>query len=284
MKKLNIFRLALLFCAPLIISCEADDAQGPEDFYDQGNFTVVLDAQKSPGQGQYRQVLQSNETLEIEVHVESPESLQSLVITKTVNLEPDASFGNGGTLEVPASGTSFDYTFTYEPSVSDVDQLVGFSFQAVAQGGGTATSDLTATVTLSPIDNLSTKRWGWSSIKHVNSPNMPNEEVITECEADNSFLFNADGTMSQDFGAITAVGNCGLDGLILYDKWYITEDGENFVMEKYNVFTPDIKQIESYRIVELSVDKLQLELTVDLSVFGLGLEVFLYTFVPEPIN
>lgn len=284
MKNSIIFKVVLLLCIPLVMGCEADDAQGPEDFYDQGNFTVVLDANKAPGQGQYRKVLQSDETMTINVHVESPEPLQKIEITKTVNLEKDPSFGNGGVLEVSASGTSFDYAFVYEPSIADVDKLVGFTFRAITSSGKMSTSDLTATVTLSPLDNLVTKRWGFSSIKHVNSPNMPNEEVINDCEADNSFVFNADGSMSQDFGSITGVGNCGLDGLIIYDKWYITDDGEYFVMEKYNVFTPDIKEIESYRIVTLSVDRLQLELTVDLTVFGLGLEVFLYTFLPEPLT
>lgn len=284
MKKLNILTIGLLLCLPLVLSCESDEAQGPEDYFDQGNFTVVLDASKSPGRGQYSKALQSDEILEINVHVEAPQALESLEITKTVNLEVDPSFGNGGVLLVPASGTSFDYHFTYEPSISDVDQLVGFTFRAITGGGDVSTSDLTATVTLSPLDNLVTKRWRWSSIKHVNSENMPNEEVINDCETDNSFLFNADGSMSIDYGAITGVGNCGFDGLSPYDKWYITEDGENFVMEKYNVFAPDQREIESYRIVDLSVNRLQLELTVDLTVFGLGLEVFLYTFVPEPIN
>ena len=284
MKKFNIYKLGLLLILPFIISCEKDDAQRPDDFFDQGNFLVSLDAQKTPGKGQYRTSLESDQTLEIEVNVVSVQNLQSLQITKTVNLEVDTSFAQGGVMEIPASGTTFNHTFIYEPSVDDVDQLIGFTFEAITIGGEISTSDLTANITLSPLDNLVTKRWGLSSIKHVNSENMPNEEVINECEEDNSFVFNSDGTMSQDFGTITAVGNCALDGLTVYDQWYISEDGENFIMEKYNVFTPDIKEIESYRIVTLSVDQLQLELTVDLTVFGLGLEVFLYTYEPEPLN
>lgn len=284
MKNSNIFKLGMMLFLPFIMSCEKDDAQGPKDYFDQGNFLVILDAQKTPGNGQYRTSLESDQTLEVEVLVESVQELQSLQVTKTVNLEVDASFGEGGAIEIPLSGRSFGHTFIYEPSVEDVDQLVGFTFEAFTASGEVSTSDLTANITLSPMDNLVTKRWGLSSIKHVNSANMPNEEVINECEEDNSFVFNSDGSMSQSFGAITGVGNCGFDGLIIYDQWYISEDGENFIMEKYNVFTPDIKEIESYRIVTLSVDQLQLEMTVDLSVFGLGLEVFLYTFKPEPLN
>ena len=281
MKKFKIFKIGLILFLPLVLSCAADDSQGPEDFYDQGEFLVELDAQKSPGKGQYRTVLQSDETLTVDVHVESKESLEKLMIYKTINLATDETFGNGGILEVPATGNSFDYQFTYEPTIADVDELVGFTFTAVTISGGQKTSDLTAVVTLSPMDNLVTKKWVWSSIKHVNENNA---EVINDCEKDNSFLFNADGTMSIDYGAITATGNCGFDGLTPYAKWYITEDGEYFVMEKYNVFTPDIIQEERYRLVTLSVDQLQLALDVDLTVFGLGIETFLYTFKPEPRN
>ncbi len=279
MKKFKIFRIGLMLCLPLVLSCEADDAQGPEDYFDQGDFIIELDAQKSPGKGQYRTVLQSDETLTVSVHVKTDQDLESLKIKKTVNLEVDESFGNGGTLEVQASGTSFDYQFAYEPTVADVDELVGFTFTAVTDAGKIQTSDLTTVVTLSPLDNLVTKKWVWTSIKHVNEDN---EEVINDCEKDNAFLFNADGTMSIDYGAITGTGNCGFDGLTPYANWYITEDGEFFVMEKYNVFTPDIIQEERYEIVTLSVDQLQLSLEIDLTVLGLGIETFLYTFKPEP--
>jgi len=279
MKKFKIFRIGLMLCLPLVLSCEADDAQGPEDYFDQGDFIIELDAQKSPGKGQYRTVLQSDETLTVSVHVKTDQDLESLKIKKTVNLEVDESFGNGGTLEVQASGSSFDYQFAYEPTVADVDELVGFTFTAVTDAGKTQTSDLTTVVTLSPLDNLVTKKWVWTSIKHVNEDN---EEVINDCEKDNAFLFNADGTMSIDYGAITGTGNCGFDGLTPYANWYITEDGEFFVMEKYNVFTPDIIQEERYEIVTLSVDQLQLSLEIDLTVLGLGIETFLYTFKPEP--
>ena len=281
MKKFKIFGIGLMLCLPIVLGCEADDAQGPEDYFDRGDFTVVLDAQKTPGKGQYRTVLQSDQTLEVNVHIESTKNLQTLEITKTVNLEKDQAFGNGGVMEIPISGKNFDYTFNYEPSVSDVDKLVGFTFQAKTTDGEIKTSDLTANITLSPRDNLVTKRWVWTSIKHVNENN---QEVINDCEKDNSFLFNADGTMSIDYGAITGTGNCGFDGLTPYSNWYITEDEEYFVMEKYNVFTPNIIEEERYKLVNLSVDQLQLALEVDLTVFGLGIETFLYTFKPEPRN
>ena len=285
MKKIRIFQLCgfILFIGTLVIGCDTDDSQTPEDFYDQGDFTIVLDAQKTPGQGQYRIVVESSDTININVHVEAPDDLMGLTITKTVNLEIDESFGNQGVMQVDASGNSFNYNFIYEPLIEDVDELVGFTFEAQTTSGNSHTSDLTASITLSPKDNLATKRWNWSSIKHVTSLNMPNEEVINDCEKDNYYLFNADGTMSLNYGQDTGAGACNLDGLNVYDQWYISDNEEYFLMEKYNVFTPDITVVDTFRIKTLSIDKLELEQTVDLSVFGLSEEeIFLYSFSPAP--
>lgn len=285
MKRTRMFQMFgfILFISTLVIGCETDDNQTPDDFYDQGDFTIVLDAQKTPGQGQYRTVVESSDTIIINVHVEAPEELMGLTITKTVNLEVDQSFGNQGVIQIDASGTSFDYNFVYEPSIEDVDELVGFTFKAETAGGNSHTSDLTASITLSPKDNLATKRWNWASIKHVNSLNMPNEEVINDCEKDNYYLFNADGTMSLNYGEDTAAGACAFDGLNVYDRWYISENEEYFLMEKHNVFTPDVTVVDTFKLKTLSIDKLELEQTVDLSVFGLSEEeIFLYSFNPAP--
>ncbi len=284
MKNIKILQLCgfILFISLLIIGCDTDDSQTPDDFYDQGDFTIVLDAQKTPGQGQYRTVVESSDTINVNVHVEAPQELVVLTITKTVNLEVDESFGDQGMMQIEASGTSFDYNYTYEPSIEDVDELVGFTFEAQTTGGNSHTSDLTATITLSPKDNLVTKRWNWSTIKHVNSPNMPNEEVINDCEKDNYYLFNADGTMSLNYGQDTGAGACNLDGLNVYDRWYISDNEEYFLMEKHNVFTPNVTVRDTFKIETLSIDQLQLEQTVDLTALGLGMEVFLYTFTPSP--
>ena len=116
MKRTRMFQMFgfILFISTLVIGCETDDNQTPDDFYDQGDFTIVLDAQKTPGQGQYRTVVESSDTIIINVHVEAPEELMGLTITKTVNLEVDQSFGNQGVIQIDASGTSFDYNFVYD--------------------------------------------------------------------------------------------------------------------------------------------------------------------------
>ena len=111
---------------------------------------------------------------------------------------------------------------------------------------------------------------------------MPNEEVINDCEKDNYYLFNADGTMSLNYGQDTGAGACNLDGLNVYDRWYISDNEEYFLMEKHNVFTPNVTVRDTFKIETLSIDQLQLEQTVDLTALGLGMEVFLYTFTPSP--
>lgn len=284
MKNTRIFQVFgfILFITVLIAGCETDDSQTPEDFYDQGDFTVVLNAEKIPGQGQYRTVLESNETINVDVHIEALTNLDGLSITKTVNLVVDESFGNQGSIDVDASGTSFDYNFVYEPSIDDVDKLVGFTFKTKTTEGVERTSDLTASITLSPKDNLVTKMWNWSSIKHVNSPNQANEEVIADCEKDNAYIFNADDTMSLLYGNDTGVGPCNLDGLNEFESWYITENDEYFIMEKHNVFTPNVTVRDTFKLKSLSVGELKLEQTVDLTALGLGEEIFLYTFTPSP--
>jgi len=277
-------KLLLIGLLYVTIACEGDDAQGPEDFYDQGDYTIVLDATKAPGTGQYRAQLESNDTLHVNVNVKAPEELRGIQVTKTRNLTVDTSFGTAGTRIIEASGTAFDFDFTYYPSVDDVDQLIGFTFEAMTASDKMHTSDLTAVITLSPKDNLTRKDWLWTSIKHVNSANQPNEEVIAECERDNIYSFNEDGSMSLDYGGDTGSGSCNLDGLNVYSKWRITDVDQYFLLEKYNVFTPNITAVDTFEIVELKVERLQLLQKVDLSVFGLGIEEFLYTFQPQPKN
>ncbi len=276
--KTKIYHLIFPLILGLLVSCNEDE-QGPEDYYDQGDFLVSLGAEKVPGHGQYRSRMESGDTLNLAVLVEAPEDLEKLEITKTVNLQKDPSFGQEGVLQVAASGKEFSYTFIYIPPVEDVDKLVGFSFKATTSGGKETTSDLTANISLSPRDNLPRRRWEWKSILHVNNEDDPNAEVIEDCEKDNAYLFNGDGTMSLEYGTDTGAGACAFDGLNVFSGWYITEDEQHFIMEKYNVFTPNTIVADTFRIKTLTVEKLALELTVDLSELGLREEeVFLYTF------
>src|SRR5690554_5014690 len=176
MKLLNRCLKYSLVLFPMIIfmGCEPDE-QSPADYYDTGDLTVKLSADKSVGKGQYIRKVESGNEVNVVVSVQSASALSALKITKTVNLAVDPTFGNDGSLVVDASGTSFEYEFNYLPDTNDVDQLVGFAFEATNAAGESKVSDLTLAVTMSPRDNLSRRRWMLTSILHVNENNV---EVI----------------------------------------------------------------------------------------------------------
>ncbi len=267
-----IFLLMLAF-----LGCEPEE-QGPEDFYDHDNFTVSLSADRSMGKGQYSRRAESGDEVNVDVNIQSATPLTELAITKTINLTVDSTFGNNGTLLVNASGNALDYDFHYVADTTDVDQLVGFTFEATNAAGETEVSDLTLAVTLSPRDNLPRKRWALTSILHVNNNN---EEVIKECEKDNAMLLNADSTVVMDYGADTGAGDCVFDGFKVYDQWYLTEDEKQFVLVYHGLFDPTTT-VESYEVKTLTTEELGIELTIDLTVLGLGIETFLYTYQATP--
>ncbi len=260
-----------------LMSCESD-VQGPEDFFDRDGFAVELSAEKTLGHGQYRASAESGDVVSVDVITTSQDNLTTLKITKTVNLAVDATFGNNGSLVVDATGSDFTYNFSYATDTSDVDQFIGFTFEATDAAGKKEVSDLTLNVTLSPRDNLPRRRWALTSILHVNEGNL---EVIKECEKDNSMLLNADSTIVMDYGTDTGAGDCLFDGFKIYDKWYLTADEKQFIWEFHGLFDPNTT-VETYEVRTLTTDELGLELEVDLTVFGLGIETFLYTYKAVP--
>lgn len=280
MKLFNKYLKCGFFFVSLIVfaSCEPDE-QGPEDYYDNDGFEVALSAERTLGHGQYRARAESGDTVNVELLVESSEPLSTLIITKTVNLEIDSTFGTSGSKSIDLSGAVFEYDFTYTTDTTDIDQLVGFTFEVANAVGEVEVSDLNLIVTLSPRDNLPRRRWALTSILHVNEGNA---EVINECEKDNSFLLNADSTMVMDYGMDTGAGACAFDGFNVYTKWYLSADESTFTWEYYGIFSPDNTVVESFEVETLTTEELGLSLTVDLTVFGLGIETFLYIYEATP--
>lgn len=280
MKLLNKLLKYGLILLPLLIyvGCEPDE-QSPADFYDNDDFTVKLSADRSIGKGQYSKKVESGDEVNLDINIQSASALSKLKITKTVNLKVDPSFGTNGTMTIDASGTSFEYNFMYTTDTTDVDELVGFTFEATNATGETEVSDLNLIVTLSPRDNLPRRRWLLTSILHVNEDNA---EVIKECEKDNSLLLNADSTIVVDYGADTGSPGCDFDGFNVYTKWYLSEDEKTFTWEYYGIFSPGTTVVESFEVKTLTTDVLAYEQTVDLTVLGLGIETFLYTYKATP--
>lgn len=272
-----ISRLIAVLLLSAFMGCD-EEKQGPDDFFDNDGFKVELAADKALGHGQYVLKSESGQKITVKVNVESPSGLTGFKIRKTKNLTPDLTFGTNGEMTINASGSSFSYDFTYNTLSSDVDQLVGFSFEALNASGAKEVSDLNMQVTLSPRDNIPTKKWSLTSILQVSDKN---KEVINDCEKDNAILFNQNGTMVYLYGKDTATGSCQFDGFNLYDKWSLSEDQKTFTISYQGLFNP-ATTVDTYKVRSLTTDELKLELTVDLTVLGLGIETFLYTYKAGP--
>lgn len=270
-----ILSILLLF---MVTACE-QAPQAPGYKPDDDGFRVHLSAEKIPGQGQYKLKIQTGDTIDVAVNIQSPAELKKLTITKKINLEVDTDYGQGGAKTIDIDGKTLEYQFIYVPDTDDVNQLVGFTFKATNMSGKTEVSDLTLEVNLSPRDNIPLVRWGLASILHVNEGN---KEVIKKCEKDNSYLFNADSTVVKDYGKLTAKGGCKFDGLKVYDKWWLTPDEEHFVIVYHALFNPSDVTKQVYEVKTLTTEELGLQLTVDLSALGLGIETFLYTYKAKP--
>ncbi len=272
-----IGRLATVILLTITLGCD-EEKQGPSDFFDNDGFKIEIAADKALGHGQYVLKKESGQKVNVKVNVESPTGLTTLKVRKTKNLIPDATFGTNGEMTVSISGNSFSYDFTYNTLSSDVNQLIGFAFEAVNASGAREVSDLNMQVTLSPRDNIPTKKWNLTSILQLTDKN---KEVINDCEKDNSILFNQDGSLQFLYGTDTAVGSCQFDGFNVYDKWVLSEDQKTFTITYHGLFNP-AATVDTYAVRSLTNDELKLELTVDLSVFGLGIETFLYTYKAGP--
>lgn len=257
-------------------SCE-QKYQSPEDYYANYNhddFHIQLEAGKSLGTGQYQMKGETGQELPVKLKISSSSPITDFRITKTKNRVVDPSFGNNGMMTIPVSGNTFSYDLIYKAVSSDVDELIGLTFEAVNASGQKEVSDLTLKITLSPRDNLPRRSWNLVSILHLNEGNA---EVIKDCEKDNGILFNANGTLSYFYGQDTGAGDCIFDGFNVYDRWTLSEDGKTFSIHYHGIFDPTPKT-DVYKVVSLTTEEIKLEQEVDLTVLGLGVERFLYTY------
>lgn len=270
MKNYRHYIYSILF---VIIAVSCEDSYTP----DASDPALPLSADtyiKAPGRGQYKLAALTGQEVNVKANVEG---INSLTITKTINLETDASYGSGGVLQTNTSGN--EYLFTYVPTEADLDQLVGFTFRGHKSDGTEIVSDLTLVITLSPRDNLPKRKWAFKSKIYVDNDNA---EDIKECEKDNYIYFNEDGTVTNDYGTDTGAGDCGFDGFNVYDSWELSEDEKTFTMVYHNLFNPAQITTDVYRVNVLTTDRLELEIDIDLSWLGLSTEeTFIYKYSAE---
>lgn len=219
----------------------------------------------------------SGQELTIIVKITAPNGISAFLISKGVNLKTDSSFGTNGQLRiVTATGNSFDYIFTYILKPTEVDKLVGFNFRVEDTKGLAAEKDFTLNTTVSGAQLLYSYRW---TLKSKMWQKNPPEENIQNCEKDDSYLFNADSTMSINYSTTA----CTFDGFNIYDKWLLTPDEKELTITYHNVFNPAQITNDKYNIISLTKDKLVMDIAYDLTAFGLtDNEVFVFTYEASP--
>jgi hypothetical protein len=100
-------------------------------------------------------------------------------------------------------------------------------------------------------------------------------ESIQDCEKDNLYLYNRDSTITLNYGS----EGCLFDGFNIFDKWTLSEDEKTFTQTYHSVFDTTKVTTEVYNVESLTKDKWVMDITLDLSAFGLtDHEVFVYTY------
>ncbi|MCO6478031.1 MAG: hypothetical protein J5I94_15470 [Phaeodactylibacter sp.] len=192
--------------------------------------------------------------------------LKTLRVTKYLGTEIDPSYGTNGTMEVSSSTFTLEYTLTDE----GLETPIRFNFEAEDEKGQTGDADFIITTELSVKYLLLNFDWQWDSKLGKCLDSEPETEQILECEEDNIYSFNEDGTMSIDYGAITGMGGgtCDFDGIRPATDWELNDDETELTITNTNVFDPNDVQIEVYRITSFDAMEINSEQTIDLTAFG----------------
>lgn len=258
MKRFAIIHLFVLCVASLTYSCKKDSV-------DPSLPVLKLHPVSVTGKSG-QQVL---DTLDIF----APNGVKSLQLSKTINLQPDASFGTQTVTPESLGGNTYRYVLAYTYQPEEVDKLVGINFRLEDNKGNVAEKDLTVNTTVSGAQIIYSRRWKMTSKLWVTK--SPVEENIQECEKDNIFNYNRDSSINVNYGA----QGCMFDGFNIFDKWWLSDDETTFTQVYHSVFDPSNTTTEVYNVQSLTKDKWVMDIAYDLTVFGLSdNEVFVYTY------
>ncbi len=111
------------------------------------------------------------------------------------------------------------YTHTVTPE--DASEPFRVNFMITDNEGLTASTDIIISGVLTDIYKLQNFNWQYTSQMGILEGET---ESIKDCEKDNVYTFNEDGTASLDFGTDTKVAPCELDGLILATGYTYDEE------------------------------------------------------------
>lgn len=203
----------------------------------------------------------------------APYGSGKLLLSKTINLVPDSAFGTQSVTPVSTGTNTYQYILDYTYQPDEVNKLVGINFHFEDSKGNVAEKDLTVNTSASASQIIYSHKW--KLVSKLWTTANPQQESENDCEKDNIYMYNADSSISINFGA----NACTFDGFNVYDKWYVSDDEKTFTDIYHSVF--NVAQItkEVYNIESLTNDKWVMDIALDLSAFGLSNhEVFVYTY------
>lgn len=196
-KKNLMAALSMLVIASLIFisSCKEDDPippVAPVISIDPATFTGA------PG-----------ETVNATVTGELDGAFVGMTITKYNGTDIDTDYGTDGSMEV-STPLPYSFSFTLGPEGLD-GTAVRFAFVVTDANELTDETNLIITTEATNTQLLTFFNWQFNSLLWQDTPDTW-AEGIEDCERDNILTFNADGTMSYDYGALVGPDNCGDGG------------------------------------------------------------------------
>lgn len=249
---IHLFFLGLLAIATLTMSSCKDEETFPVP-------TVTLSSTAFSGK--------IGQTATVTATVVAPGGLKALKITKYKGVDIDASFGTGGT----QTFTHLTHTLDYVLAAEGLSTPIRFKFSAEDDKGQIGTADFIITTEPSASYLLVTYNWQWKSkVGKVFDTDPGESEQILDCEKDNVYSFNADGTYALNYGAITGTGGgtCDFDGFRAPTTWTLNAGETEMTIKSANVFDPTDILTEVYKLTSATTASIKSTQTVDLTAFG----------------
>lgn len=261
-----LFLLGLLATGALSIhACKDKEETFP-------NPTVSLSATTFSGK--------IGQTASVTATVVAPAGLRSLKVTKYKGTTVDATFGTNGT----ETFTDLVHAHTYVLTAEGLSTPIRFKFEAEDNKGQKGSADYIITTEPSVAYLLTTYDWLWKSKLGKCLASDPETEQILDCEKDNYYSFNADGTFKLEYGAVTGSGGgtCDFDGFRMPTTWTLNADESQLTIKAVNVFDPTDIQTEVYKIKVANSTKIESTQTIDLSAFGCVIYDWTFIWTAKP--
>lgn len=265
-KIFHLFFMGLLATAALTVhSCKDEEETFPSP-------AVTLSSTTYSGK--------VGQTASVTATVVAPAGLKTLKITKFKGTTIDATFGTNGT----ETHTDLTHTLNYVLSAEGLSTPIRFKFEAEDEKGQLGSADFIVTTEPSVSYLLTTYDWLWKSKLGKCLSSDPETEQILDCEKDNYYSFNPDGTFKLEFGAITGTGGgtCDFDGFRLPTTWTLNANESELTIMSVSVFDPTDIQTEVYKITTANTTKIESTQTIDLSVFGCIVYDWTFTWNAKP--